>query len=76
MANGNGVHVSGRTIAAIIGIAAVVTVTWGAATYVAAQTNRISTIEQLRRDDNLRWCRLERAVKLDPWHTCPEAPTP
>jgi hypothetical protein len=72
----NGMHISGRTIAAIIGIAAVVTATWGAATFVAAQTSRIATLEQLRSDDNLRWCRLERALKLEPWHTCPAAVNP
>lgn len=44
---------------------------------VAAQTSRISTLEQLRRDDNRRWCRIEEALKLPPWHSCPtERPQP
>lgn len=72
MANGNGIHVSGRTIAAIVAIGAVITATWGAATFVAAQTGRISDLERRNHDMDLRTCRIEKALNIPPWPGCPQ----
>lgn len=73
---GDAVHVSRRTVAAILAAGALIAATWKTATAVAQHVERVVQLEAADVDTHLRMCQWERAFqeqgfKIAPWHTCP-----